>query len=336
MLRYASPYGPGHPFSRADQDWIAFIERRTAGRVRIEPAWSGSLLSADQSMLELRHGVADIGLVTPIYARGGAHLIRVQSGFYGGTRTIAEQVALYRCLAAGDPQFARELDGLKVLAVQGGSLPGILTRERPVRTLADLRGLRIRAPTELLEVLRHFGADPVNMPMGEVYSAMAKGVIDGVIAPTDTLKALSFAEIARHFTRLEIPRGAYPARAMGAARWAALPPDIQAAFEEGVAVWEQALEVRIGRALAEGADHGQQVGVRFLDVDAASQQAFDAQYEADGLRNARGLTRYGIDGERVFREARTLAARIRRGERLDCAARPAGGSDRPESSADGA
>ena len=79
--------------------------------------------------------------------------------------------------------------------------------------------MRIRVPTELLGVLRELGADPVNMPMGEVYSALAKGVIDGVVAPTDTFSSLHLAEVAHYFTQLRIPRGAYPARAMGMRRW---------------------------------------------------------------------------------------------------------------------
>ena len=91
-------------------------------------------------MIELRHGVADIGLITPIYVKGGAHLIRTQSGFYAGADTVEQQVALYHCMAAASPQFEAELHGLKVLAVQGGSLPGVLTRDRPVHTLSDLQG----------------------------------------------------------------------------------------------------------------------------------------------------------------------------------------------------
>src|SRR5690606_23511761 len=140
------------------------------------PVWSGGLLSSEMSMEELRHGVADIGLITPIYVRGGTHLIRMQSGFYSGVDSIEAQVALYRCLERNTQQIVDELHGLKVLAVQGGLIPGIVTREQPIRTLDDIRGLRLRAPTELLRVLERMGADPVNMPMGEVYSAMAKGV----------------------------------------------------------------------------------------------------------------------------------------------------------------
>src|SRR5690606_19111322 len=161
-LVYASPYSPSHPFSRADIRWMEFVEERSGGTLRIRPVWSGGLLSSEMSMEELRHGVADIGLVTPIYVRGGTHLIRMQSGFYSGVDSIESQVALFRCLERHTPQIAEELAGLKVLAVQGGLIPGIVTRDRPVRSLADLKGLRLRAPTELLRVLERIGADPVN------------------------------------------------------------------------------------------------------------------------------------------------------------------------------
>jgi TRAP-type transport system periplasmic protein len=66
-LMYASPYSPNHTFSRADKTWMRWVLERSGGGLRIHPIWSGGLISADQSLLELRHGVADIGLITPIY-----------------------------------------------------------------------------------------------------------------------------------------------------------------------------------------------------------------------------------------------------------------------------
>ncbi len=101
-LTYASPYGPGHPFSEGRQGAGSLLSRqRSGGSLRIRPSWSGALLSSDMSMEELRHGVADIGLITPIYVKGGTHLIRIQSGFYSGADSVEAQVALYRCIASG-------------------------------------------------------------------------------------------------------------------------------------------------------------------------------------------------------------------------------------------
>lgn len=303
-LRYATPYSPGHPFSRADKRWMEHVERASGGTLRIVPSWSGALLSSEHSMLELRHGVVDIGLITPIYVKGGVHLIRIQSGFYAGIGAIPEQVALYRCMAAHEPQFARELEGLQVLAVQGGSLPGIITRDRAVNTLDDVRGLRIRVPSELLPLMRELGADAINMPMGEVYSALAKGVIDGVVAPPDTFKALHLAEVAKHYATIRIPRGAYPARAMGERRWRSLTEQQRQVLLDAVAVWETALAEENERALDEGWQLALSQGVQQTTLSDADQQRFYAMYLDEARRNADSLKRYGIDGERSWSVAR--------------------------------
>lgn len=303
-LVYATPYAASHPFSQADQVWMDFVEEQSGGSLRIKPNWSGALLSSEHSMLELRHGVADIGLITPIYVKGGTHLIRLQSGFYSGTSTIEQQLEMYRCLEASSPQFATELEGLKVLAVQGGSLPGIITTDKAINSLDDLRGMRIRGPTELLGVLQELGADPVNMPMGDVYSALAKGVLDGVVAPTDTFRALHFAEVADHYVNMRIPRGAYPARAMSMTRWAQLTPQQQAVLEQGVAVWEAALASKNEQALQDGLDLAMQQGVAFTTLPATDQQRFDELYLSIAERNAASLSRYDIDGTAVFAVSR--------------------------------
>lgn len=304
FLTYATPYAPTHPFSRADIRWMDYISRASGGTIKIAPVWSGALLSSDMSMEELRHGVADIGLVTPIYTRGGTHLVRIQSGFYSGARSIDSQVALYRCLESSVPELARELDGLHVLAVQGGLLPGIVTANRRVGSLQDLKGLRIRAPTELLPVLRQLGADPVNMPMGEVYSAMARGVIDGVVAPVDTFRALHFDEVGKYYGMLSIPRGAYPSRAIGDAAWRRLTSAQQSLMLQSRAVWEAALRDEIEKSAAAGAKAAAQAGVTVTRFDPAEQARFDTLYLQDAEKNADGLRRYGIDGAGVFRTAR--------------------------------
>ncbi|RZJ97904.1 MAG: ABC transporter substrate-binding protein [Novosphingobium sp.] len=307
-LTYASPYPPAHPFSQADIAWMKHVETASHGRIAFKPFWSGALLSSDMSMVEIRHGLADIGLITPIYARGGAHMLRVQSGFYSGVQTIADQVTVYDCLAARFPEFGKELTGLHVLAVQGGNFPGVLTRSKPVRSLADLKGLRLRAQSDAIDVLRALGADPVNMPMGEVYSALAKGVIDGVVAPADTIKSLHFAEVAHHFSTIRFSRGAYPARAMSDAAWRRLPPDLQQLVAASKTVWEAALDEQILKAEKAGIDYAAGHGVEMLSLPAADQARFDALYNRFALDQARRLADFGLKGEPVFHEAQRLIA----------------------------
>lgn len=309
VLTYASPYPPTHPFGLADQEWMKWVVAKSGGRIAFKPYWSGALLSSDMSMEEVRHRVADIGLITPIYTRGGAHLLRGQAAFYGGVRNITDQVAVYDCMTARFPDaFGSELQGLHVLAVQGGNFPGVLTRDRPIRSLADFRGLRLRAQTDAVDILRQLGADPVNMPMGEVYSALAKGVIDGVVAPADTIRSLHFAEVAKYFTSIRFSRGAYPARAISARAWNRLPPDLQQIIDQGRRVWEAALNRELLKAEAAGIDYGRHNGIVFSTISADEQRSFDALYNRDALEQARRLGAVGIDAVPIYQEAQRLIA----------------------------
>ena len=313
VLRYATSYAPGHPFSRADRTWMDHVARASGGRLRIEPQWSGSLLSADHALIELRHGVSDIGLITPIYNRGGTHALRAQSGFYGGVRTIADQVSIYKCLAREFPVFTEELRGLRVLAIQGGTLPGVVTRDRPVQRLADLRGLRLRAPVELMRALQRLGADPVNMPMADVYSALSKGVIDGVVAPGDTLRSLHFAEVAKYYSQLAVSRGAYPARAISDKAWQALPANLQDVLAASQEVWEAALDQEVTRGLEAGERHGREMGMTFVPFDAGDQRRFDGIYQEMAKASADDLAKSGIDGPAIYQRAQELVARANAG-----------------------
>ncbi len=107
VLRYASPYPATHPFSRADQAWIAEVQTQSHGRLRIVPYWGGTLMGTDESMLELAHGVADVALVTPIYSLAGAQAIKLQTGFYAGADTPQSQIAVYGCLRRSFPCSTR-------------------------------------------------------------------------------------------------------------------------------------------------------------------------------------------------------------------------------------
>jgi TRAP-type C4-dicarboxylate transport system substrate-binding protein len=306
-LTYASPYAITQTFSQADLVWMKWIETASHGRIHIKPYWGGALLSSNENMLEIRHGVADIGLITPMYARS-AHLQRSQQSFYSGIRSIGEQISVYRCLASEFPALNGEVEGLHILAVQGGNFPGILTRTRPIRSLADLRGLRLRAQADTSDVLRALGVDTVNMSMAEVYPAMAKGVIDGVVAPADALKSVHLADVGRYFSTLKVPRGAYPGRAMSDKTWNRLSPQDQAIFTAGEEVWEQAMVKLLDHAVIDGHAYARAEGIVETTMPAAEQARFDALYRANAARIGQNLTPYGIDGSAIANRAAQLIA----------------------------
>jgi TRAP-type transport system periplasmic protein len=207
---------------------------------------------------------------------------------------------------------------LRVLAVQGGNLPVIITRDRAVKSLADFQGLRLRAPSELLAVLEHLGADPVDMPMRDVYSALAKGVLDGVVAPMDTFKSLHFAEVTHYVTTLAVPRGAYAARAMDERRWKLLSDEQRDLLERGTEVWERALDRELLAANVVGEKTAREEGVVFNDLSVEDQAKFDEMYAHDGETRAADLKRYGIDGLASFRLARAATASLVHSPTVTC------------------
>jgi TRAP-type transport system periplasmic protein len=144
--------------------------------------------------------------------------------------------------------------------------------------------------------------------MGEVYSALAKGVLDGVIAPHDTFRALHFAEVADHYVEMNIPRGAYPGRAMRSSRWNELSAAHQQVLEESIAVWEQALIETNAQAQDDGLAVAHEEGINFTTLSEADVQRFDTIYLENAERNARDLSRYGIDGMSVFTNSRRSIA----------------------------
>lgn len=317
-LTYGSSLSPNHTFSQADKDWIRFIESNSDGQIKIKPFWSGTLISSDQSVFELKHGVTDIAMITPIYMKAGMQAIRAQTGFYAGAETIEAQVEVFHCLLRDFPIFHQELQGVKTLVVQGGTPSYVLTKDKKISTLDDLKGLRLRAPTALVPVVYAMGGDPVLLPMGDVYPAFAKGIIDGVLTPEDTLRSMHFAEIGQYLNRLAMHRGGYPSRAISNKTWEQLPIDLQKLLEESGRYWED----RIAHYIIEGNEaaisFGQQAGVEFVAIDKDVQSRFETMYSAIAQKDAEALSAYNIDGERIFNYVQSLIHSYNQGENIRC------------------
>ncbi len=77
----------------------------------------------------------------------------------------------------------------------------LFTAAKPVRSLEDLQGLKIRVPSRNAGlVVEAWGATPVSMPAPEIYNAMQTGVIDGAMTDASTLKAFRLEEVTNFIT----------------------------------------------------------------------------------------------------------------------------------------
>lgn len=100
-----------------------------------------------------------------------------------------------------DPYLLPEYEGTKVIALWGAEDAGLMTRSKPIRSLDDLKGMRMRAPSaaqaKQLEVM---GAVPIAMPITELYPGLERGVIDGAMVPFSVILDFRLAEVAKTYT----------------------------------------------------------------------------------------------------------------------------------------
>lgn len=303
-LNYSTTYTPTHPYGRADEEWIKRIHEQTNGRVKITAFWGGSLINSREGVDELNAGVADIAYIAPIYASSGYDLGRLTPQFFYGYDDALKVLEVYKQLWAEYPQYEQELEGAKVLGFNVGTPMHLMLREKPFNQLSDLKGLRIRSAVDFVGALNAHGAEGVTMPMTDTYPSLQRGVLDGVIAPYEALKSLSFAEVIKYYSELPHSRGAYPSRAINAEAWAKLPEDIQKVFEDNIDWWTKATFEYAQESEDAGRKYGEEQGVTFNAVDPAVIAEYSKAFEPAARETAKQLDAKGIPGTEIHDKIR--------------------------------
>jgi TRAP-type transport system periplasmic protein len=132
--------------------------------------------------------------------------------------------------AVAQTDLAKEYSGLKLLGLTI-DLTRIHTRDKPVKSLDDLKGLRMRSPSVTVNrILTGVGAVPVNIPPVQVYENLEKGVIDGAVFAWDPISSYRLAEVLNHHVD-SVVSGVSFWFAMNERKYAALPPDVRAAID---------------------------------------------------------------------------------------------------------
>ena len=193
----------GSPLTEALEKWTKLLNAESKGRLEVQHFPAGQLGSYTQLIEGSRIGTIQITTGGPdteesvapeIAATGGApgfifvdegHVDRVLQG------PIGEEVS----------KIARQKTGVEFVAYGEVGFRHLLSK-RPVETLADLRGLKIRVPEIRIWVdfWKRLGANPTPLPYAEQYSALSSGVIDGLEADVFSIKGYKWHEQAKHLT----------------------------------------------------------------------------------------------------------------------------------------
>jgi TRAP-type C4-dicarboxylate transport system substrate-binding protein len=234
-LSYNTIFPPVHPEFKLIEDWARLVEKRANGRVKIT-VYPENVLSPPPNVYDsVVSGMADIGVPILGYTRGRfpvMAIIDLPLGYPNGV--IASRVAnrFYQ-------QFKpKELDEVKVLRCDGNT-PSILhTRSKPVRTLEDLKGLKIRGTGPAADFIKALGAVPVSLSQGETYEALQRGLVDGNIVAPEALMSYKQAEVIKYTTESYcIAMVAGGARIVNLKKWNSLPKDIQDVLQQVTDEW---------------------------------------------------------------------------------------------------
>ncbi len=225
-------YGALNPetlyMAKIAKSWMAKIEKDTNGRVHFTPYWGGTLLTPPDAPEEIARGVVDVGNFSADYPKTGFDIVKNSGTFWYGVSLQAQAkliVDLHKKYPAMDAEYSKN----KLLGHQPMAPMHLLTK-KPVRTLADFKGMKIKGTPAYIPLLNELGAEAIMMSMFDCYLALQKGTIDGILAPLDTLVPLKFIEIVKSITMLGLSYAPQPGPVMSLKTWDKLPPDVQKVF----------------------------------------------------------------------------------------------------------
>jgi TRAP-type C4-dicarboxylate transport system substrate-binding protein len=304
-LKYATIYPPTHPFSVADQRWMQKIEKETNGRVKITPYWAGTLVSAREGYQDAIGGVADIVNASIAYEKAGFDLTKGQGGFYQGVKDQETKLKIFWQLWDKYPELKKEFANVKVIGLFTAPNMRLMTT-KPVKSLADLKGMRIKAPIELVQPLKALGAEALIMPMTEVYESVNKGILTGLWGSHELYKSMKFVDVVKYEIELPSVIGPIPARIMPDSVWNKLPPDIQKIIEANKEWWSLEAAKEVEKVDVEGYELAKKSGIQFSQLPQSEVQKFNDLYDAELAKLAKGLDDKGLPGTKYYQDVRRL------------------------------
>ena len=200
------------------------IETATNGRIKFEKHWMGSLIPAREEVEGVSKGVADMAQVMqPFQKRLSLMSVGLLPGFHADTETQGKNMVKLSALKAVKDQVNKH--NLIIFAIHGGDPIHIMTKE-PIRTIADLKGKKIRLVGEAGIALKALGAVPVGIVSAEMYTAFERGTIDGVCSSFGGFATFNLHEIGKYVTKMDLYTNMFYV-IMNKDSWTALPEDIR-------------------------------------------------------------------------------------------------------------
>ncbi|WP_319824907.1 TRAP transporter substrate-binding protein [Thalassovita sp.] len=291
--------------------WADKVEADSNGRIKIERFPSMQLGGKPPELIgQLEDGVADIVWTVGGYTPGRFPQAEVFELPFMMTNGEDTSRAYWEFAEAN--MLDKDYAPFKTIAlwVHG---PGLIHSKNPISSPADLNGVKLRAPTRLLnKMFTELGATPIGMPVPAVPEALSKGVIDATVIPWEVTGALKVPELVGNHTEFG-DAALYTTTfifAMNRDKYDALPDDLKAVIDANsgadVSAWAGKV---MSEADAPSREKAVANGNNIITLSAeqvAEWRAAAGSQEADWIK---AMTDAGYDGQALVDQAKALIAK---------------------------
>ena len=208
------------------------IEKKSGGKVTVRVfAGNTPFGKVENQADQVKQGVVDLAFGLNGIPRGRYLRTSIMEMPFVAESADSASRALW---AMKDGALADDWKEFKVAALHCHN-PGLFhTRDKPLKDIHDVKGLRMRAPNPPTQsLLAYLGATPVGMPPGQVYENLEKGVIDGAVFPWDAIKGFRLENSLKHHLDARVYSSCFHL-VMNPKRFAALPPDVRKAIDSSI------------------------------------------------------------------------------------------------------
>ncbi|GLY17977.1 C4-dicarboxylate ABC transporter substrate-binding protein [Kineosporia sp. NBRC 101677] len=277
---------PNHPQFVALDAMGDRLKERTGGKYDIE-VFPNETLGTQKDTIELvKAGTIEMSMVA------GPLMESLNPDFVVFDLPFTFDSQEHQRTTTNDPAIVSELysslddQGLHVLGSFHGGVRNMYTSKGPITRPEDMKGLKIRVieSDTNIEMMKMMGGSPAPMGMGEVYTAIQSGVLDGAENNELTYANVKHAEVAKYYSytrHLMLPDylliNPKVTDEMSEEHRKIFLEEIATAIEEEGELWEQ--EIPKSKALAE------QAGTEFNEVDADAFTALIAPLTQKKLTN---------------------------------------------------
>lgn len=227
-LKLATHWPVLHDMNNVMVEFARDIGRESKGRIKVTYFPAGTLAGSGEKYQKLRAGVCDIANIHLSQHPGAFPLAQLTTlPFLFSDGTEASWV-LNRMLDAFSSNL--EAQNIKLLFMVGDPNFQILLSKKKVETPEDFKGLRLKCGGFADEALKLWGAVPVQLKHGDMYLALRRSVVDGIVFPVGAARSFKLEEVSRYVFKLDL-FSYHLFMGMNLDTWKRLPEDLQKGVE---------------------------------------------------------------------------------------------------------